>query len=83
MEGAMNAAIAFVLLDAVAVALSVQLGRTLQRGEHLTAASVRMFILVLALLALTFAAFSLRAAVALVLAYLLRKCFASSPTPSR
>lgn len=79
----MNAAIAFVLLDAVAVALSVELGRTLQRGEHLTAASVRVFILVLILLALTFAAFSLRAAVALVLAYLLRKWFVSSPTSSR
>lgn len=76
----MNSAIAFVLLDAVAVALSVDLGRASQRGETLTAASVRFFILVLMLLFLALAAFSLRLAGCLVLAYLLRKyCSPRSP----
>ena len=73
MGGAVNEAIAIVLLDAVAVALSVEFGRTYQRGEAVTAAAVRVFILVLALLALALAAFSPLAAVCLGFAYLLRK----------
>jgi len=83
MDGTTNAALAFLLLDAVAVALAVELGRIVQRGETITIAGVRVFILVLALLALAFAAFSFLAACCLALAYLLRKCFVSSATPSR
>lgn len=73
MDGTVNGAIAFILLDAVAVALSVELGRTYQRGEIVTAAAVRVFILVFALLALALAAFSPLAVVCLAFAYLLRK----------
>lgn len=78
----MNAAIAFILLDAVAVAMSVELGRAFQRGETITAAAVRVFILVLAFLVLALAAFSLLAVACLMLAFLLRKCVSSSPTQS-
>ncbi len=73
MDGTINGAIVFLLLDAVAVALSVELGRAFQRSETVTAATVRVFILVLASLALALAAFSLLAVVCLALAYLLRK----------
>jgi hypothetical protein len=73
MDGTVNGAIAFVLLDAVAVAVSVELGRTYHRGETVTATAVRVFICVLALLALALTAFAPLAIVCLGFAYLLRK----------
>lgn len=80
MGGSMNFAVAFLLADALAVAVSVQLGRINQRGDAPTAVDVRFFLLILALLAVIAIGFESGLIACVFLAYLLRKShIASAP----